>query len=601
MSKMHRSDATVDDAVLRKKEQKDVELDKKIIALRKKNEALMRRYQEIEEDRKRAEQEGMAVTSRRARPDGLTITITKAHNEKRVVNEKWGNSPASGFTVGSEEEEDEEGDHLFTFRMGKRVQLAVTMDNKSKGKRVVSEKRGPECLVSPGEGPDISEEEMDQLVSFRRGRRMQIAITMDNKGRVDEKRPMERRWSEGDKHAVSGVIRKERGKSPQKSPGDKSCTLTGRERSEYMRWKKEREQIDLERLARHKNARGEWRRAWDVEKSDCMFEDTKDGGPILEGAHSKKGGRNARKSQHRSLPSEGKGGGQHRRSTSDSASRTLPVMSSKAKGKDRLTGRARRWDAKEGEEMSFGKDELDNQKSSSSEQLKNQVEASEGIKEQHCLQTLLDKNETPQERSVSVPEAKRSEASLSGGEEGQGNKENASRYLTQEVSAVSTDETEAEHNPRKTVIVADMSPEDNCMHNNSCQEEYQLNQASGGILEEIGSTVYEDGLDKNTLSERSLNGEDCAKNLSESTVKTDDGDQGPSTDKQVGEIQITDPKRQIIVGIENDDPTCLVNNEETESPGKEVPDRTNESSQEGTNVRSKTQDQSLPCNQEAQN
>lgn len=38
-------DATVDDAVLRKKEQKDVELDKKILALRKKNEALIRRYQ----------------------------------------------------------------------------------------------------------------------------------------------------------------------------------------------------------------------------------------------------------------------------------------------------------------------------------------------------------------------------------------------------------------------------------------------------------------------------------------------------------------------------------------------------------------------------
>ncbi|KAJ6667294.1 hypothetical protein lerEdw1_017272 [Lerista edwardsae] len=257
-------DATVEDAVLRKKEQKDVELDKKIIALRKKNEALMRRYQEIEEDRKRAEQEGMAVTSRRARPDGLTITITKAHNEKRVVSEKRG-SGCSPAGIGSEEEEDDEGsDHLFTFRMGKRVQLAVTMDNKAKGKRIVSEKRGLECLGSPGEAPDVSEEEMDQLVAFRRGRRMQIAITMD---KADEKRTMEKRRAEGDKYSE---VRKERGKSPQKSPGDKSCPLTGRERSEYMRWKKERDQIDLERLARHKNARGEWRRAWDIEKSERM-------------------------------------------------------------------------------------------------------------------------------------------------------------------------------------------------------------------------------------------------------------------------------------------------------------------------------------------
>ncbi|NWQ68316.1 CCD9B protein, partial [Neopipo cinnamomea] len=221
------------------KEQKDVELDKKILALRKKNEALIRRYQEIEEDKKRAEQEGMAVTSRRPKQDGLTITITKAHNDKRVVSEKWASPcPASpGFGLGSEEEEEEEADHMFTFRMGKRMQLAVTMDNKAKGKRIVSEKRA-ESFPGPGRVPELGEEDTDHLVAFRRGRRMQIAITMDNKEKV-----------------------------PQKSPGDLSFPLTGRERSEYMRWKREREQIDLERLARHKNAKGEWRRAWDVEKS----------------------------------------------------------------------------------------------------------------------------------------------------------------------------------------------------------------------------------------------------------------------------------------------------------------------------------------------
>ncbi|NXX53929.1 CCD9B protein, partial [Scopus umbretta] len=222
------------------KEQKDVELDKKILALRKKNEALIRRYQEIEEDKKRAEQEGMAVTSRRPKQDGLTITITKAHNDKRVVSEKWGSPcPMSpGFGIGSEEEEEEEeADHMFTFRMGKRMQLAVTMDNKAKGKRIVSEKRA-ECFPGPGRVPDMSEEETDHLVAFRRGRRMQIAITMDNKEKV-----------------------------MQKSPGDLSFPMTGRERSEYIRWKRERDQIDLERLARHKNAKGEWRRAWDVEKS----------------------------------------------------------------------------------------------------------------------------------------------------------------------------------------------------------------------------------------------------------------------------------------------------------------------------------------------
>ncbi|KFV79194.1 Uncharacterized protein C15orf52, partial [Struthio camelus australis] len=209
------------------KEQKDVELDKKILALRKKNEALIRRYQEIEEDKKRAEQEGMAVTSRRPKQDGLTITITKAHNDKRVVSEKWGNPcPTSpGFDIGSEEEEEEEeADHMFTFRMGKRMQLAVTMDNKAKvsgqeAHSVLSRASGLSARNAPS-------------ASLARAGRMQIAITMDNK--------------------------------EKKSPGD---PMTGRERSEYIRWKRERDQIDLERLARHKNAKGEWRRAWDVEKS----------------------------------------------------------------------------------------------------------------------------------------------------------------------------------------------------------------------------------------------------------------------------------------------------------------------------------------------
>lgn len=62
LSTPHRQAATLD---LKSKEEKDAELDKKIEALRRKNEALIRRYQEIEEDRKKAELEGVAVTAPR--------------------------------------------------------------------------------------------------------------------------------------------------------------------------------------------------------------------------------------------------------------------------------------------------------------------------------------------------------------------------------------------------------------------------------------------------------------------------------------------------------------------------------------------------------
>ncbi|XP_010225822.1 PREDICTED: uncharacterized protein C15orf52 homolog [Tinamus guttatus] len=446
------SDAAVDDAVLRKKEQKDVELDKKILALRKKNEALIRRYQEIEEDKKRAEQEGMAVTSRRPKQDGLTITITKAHNDlkdaitqtehygqdspallmdKRVVSEKWGSpcSTSPGLDVGSEEEE-EEADHMFTFRMGKRMQLAVTMDNKAKGKRIVSEKRA-ECFTGPGRVPELSEEETNHLVAFRRGRRMQIAITMDNKEKfclavqnrgldkpgaarvplhpqhtrrqqrlAEERRTAEKRRSESDRAPESDHGRKEGGKSAQKGPGDLSFPMTGRERSEYMRWKRERDQIDLERLARHKNAKGEWRRAWDVEKSEHMFEEdfVKDGEPALDNPSNKKGGRNARKFQHRAFPHEGRGGGQHSVNVSDPAPRAVAAVSSRARGKDRLTGRARRWDAKEGDDVCFLKDDPDSQRILGTDKLKGRGE--EGV-EDNCPAELEEKQPSLSDPSAS--------------------------------------------------------------------------------------------------------------------------------------------------------------------------------------------------------
>ncbi|XP_013053812.3 coiled-coil domain-containing protein 9B isoform X2 [Anser cygnoides] len=452
-SDMHRADATVDDAVLRKKEQKDVELDKKILALRKKNEALIRRYQEIEEDKKRAEQEGMAVTSRRPKQDGLTITITKAHNDKRVVSEKWSPCPTSpGFGIGSEEEEEEEeeADHMFTFRMGKRMQLAVTMDNKAKGKRIVSEKR-TECFPGPGRVPDLSEEEAGHLVAFRRGRRMQIAITMDNKEKAEERRTAEKRRSDSDRGPESEHSRKESGKSLQKSPGDLSFPMTGRERSEYIRWKRERDQIDLERLARHKNSKGEWRRAWDVEKSEHMFEEdfVKDGEPALDNPSNKKGGRNARKFQHRSFPPNGRGGGQHSVNVNNPGPK---AMSSRAKGKDRLTGRARRWDAKEGEDMSFLKDDPDSQRSLGMDKQKSRGE--EGV-EENCTAELEEKVKQPGLQDHGASSSQRRSGKAQSAPNGQKEERRGVKGLGMEVSVTSTGDSEPGPKPSKEPVEED--------------------------------------------------------------------------------------------------------------------------------------------------
>ncbi|XP_009953817.1 PREDICTED: uncharacterized protein C15orf52 homolog, partial [Leptosomus discolor] len=513
-------DAAVDDAVLRKKEQKDVELDKKILALRKKNEALIRRYQEIEEDKKRAEQEGMAVTSRRPKQDGLTITITKAHNDlkdaitqtehygqdspalsmdKRVVSEKWGSPcPTSpGFGLGSEEEEEEEeADHMFTFRMGKRMQLAVTMDNKAKGKRIVSEKRA-DCFPGPGRVPDLSEEETDHLVAFRRGRRMQIAITMDNKEKVEERRTAEKRRSDSDRGPESEHGRKDGGKSVQKSPGDLSFPMTGRERSEYIRWKRERDQIDLERLARHKNAKGEWRRAWDVEKSEHMFEEdfVKDGEPALDN------------------PSNKKGGGQHGVNVSDPGPKAVPAVSSRAKGKDRLTGRARRWDAKEGEDMSFLKDDLDGQRSLGTDKRKSRGE--EGV-EENCTAELEEKVKQPslQDHGASSSQRLRS-GKVQSAHNGQKEERRGVKGISTEVSVASTGDSEPGPKPNKEGVgedangkpgTADISQEKELTNSTASQSSLPSTvQATGHGSEEtlsspVGANSDGAGSEKNTAS-----------------------------------------------------------------------------------------------------
>ncbi|KAG8449666.1 hypothetical protein GDO86_016345 [Hymenochirus boettgeri] len=246
----------VPEGEIKNRQQKDAELDKKIQALKKKNEALIKRYKEIEEDRKNSETVSIAASSRRQKPDSLTITIMKAPNEKRVVNEC--------FRDLSDSEDDAE--QRFSFRMGNKVELAVTMDSYNKqGKKIAMKKMDQDCGHPEREPCILTKEQTDDLFTFGRGRRMQIAITMEKE--LTKRNQQKKRID---------CNKEENKKSENGSLKDSDATLaaTVREQIEYIRWKKEREQIDQERLARQKNSKGEWRRLWDAEKTLNMFHDT---------------------------------------------------------------------------------------------------------------------------------------------------------------------------------------------------------------------------------------------------------------------------------------------------------------------------------------
>ncbi|XP_028995689.1 coiled-coil domain-containing protein 9B isoform X2 [Betta splendens] len=294
----------------KKDHERDLELDKKIEALRRKNEALVKRYKEVEEDKKRAEEEGMALQSRKGKAEDLTITISKSTSESRVVvtkpfrGQQEADGPGAGSDgpgAGSDAPPQGDGPPPGAGR-SHRKQLTVTMAGR-KGKRLVSERpdkrpRPPAEVRSP-----TDDGQARRVEAGERGRQPPHTDTQESESTTDLNIPTSRE-----------------------------------EQEEYLRWKREREQIDRERVARHKNAKGQWRRAWDVDKTENMFSDKslpdRDWGSSSRGRHAKRGQGRA----------DGRG---HEKRSKDKGSKNVLVMSSKAKGKDRLTGRARRWQANE--------------------------------------------------------------------------------------------------------------------------------------------------------------------------------------------------------------------------------------------------------------
>ncbi|XP_016412479.1 coiled-coil domain-containing protein 9-like isoform X2 [Sinocyclocheilus rhinocerous] len=334
---------------LKTKEEKDAELDKRIEALRKKNEALVKRYQEIQEDKKKAEQEGIAVTTtRKPRPhepeserrktetENVTVTVdlSKPVGEKRGVNDR---KPAAHRGDQGPEEEESGRPHGESppHRTGSG---RLSRGGHHSGRREPRSNKGePWSERQPqdgegGEGPARSErssrggqrggrggggtqggsgsdrkskeweekrrqniekmnEEMEKIAEYERGQRADgeknpIRNFLDDPRRsgpipeTDRKegsRRHVRNWGGVDFDSVKTGAEVEKEWTNRRPSGkgsvDMTLSMTGRERAEYLRWKKEREQIDEERLARHRNATGQWRREWDAQKTDTMFKE----------------------------------------------------------------------------------------------------------------------------------------------------------------------------------------------------------------------------------------------------------------------------------------------------------------------------------------
>ncbi|KAM4690403.1 coiled-coil domain-containing protein 9B [Rhinophrynus dorsalis] len=233
-----------------KKSQKDAELDKRIEALRKRNEALIRRYEEVEEDRKNAEKGVAAFKSQKPKEDRPVITITKTSNEKRSesLRDSCDSEDASNQGI--------------SFNKGNTMQRSEIMDSNAEGKRVVPKMVAQDYYYPIREPPYIymNIQQMNHLFTYGRGHRLQVLMGMKN----DAKKKTEamKMNLEKDKNKL--------GEKYQRQSSDLTISVAEQEHLEYLRWKKERDEIDYERIARQKNSRGEWRRAWDFGKNENM-------------------------------------------------------------------------------------------------------------------------------------------------------------------------------------------------------------------------------------------------------------------------------------------------------------------------------------------
>ncbi|KAL2763022.1 coiled-coil domain-containing protein 9 [Daubentonia madagascariensis] len=301
--------ATLD---LKSKEEKDAELDKRIEALRRKNEALIRRYQEIEEDRKKAELEGVAVTAPRkgrlVEKENMAVEVEKSLGPSRRFlgtsrppgASKGGRNPPQqggragmGRTPRSWEDSPGEQPRGGAGGRGRRGRGRGSPHLSGAGDASTSDRKSKEWEERRRQNIEKMNEEMEKIAEYERHQREGVLEPNPVRNFLDDPRrrsgPLEeperdrregsrrhgRNWGGPDFERVRCGLEHERQgrRAGLGGAGDMTLSMTGRERSEYLRWKQEREKIDQERLQRHRKPTGQWRREWDAEKTDGMFKD----------------------------------------------------------------------------------------------------------------------------------------------------------------------------------------------------------------------------------------------------------------------------------------------------------------------------------------
>lgn len=203
------------------KAKKDALLEEKMKAIRKKNEELIKRQQEIEEDKRNADKLSDQVSK-------LTLDRTPAGVRTKRSHEPTGLGRARGRVLAK--------------LSGERLKAAEWEEKRKRNiARVEEEQKNPSKTFTSDFLHDDRRMDMSKVT-----------------GRT------ERSWGGHNFHNVRKQMERDRG-LPNRSDADPEIHMTGKERQRYLEWKEERRKIDEERKERAKKS-GDWGREWDRSK-----------------------------------------------------------------------------------------------------------------------------------------------------------------------------------------------------------------------------------------------------------------------------------------------------------------------------------------------
>lgn len=207
------------------KARKEELVEARIRMMKKKNEELMKRQQEIEEDRRNANKYSEMV-------------VIKKHVASGVVKE----SPATGRGRGR----------------GRGLMLEEMRKETLKAKQWEAKRR-----------ENVQKEEQERYRGSGGKTSTSTSRFLADDSRVDMSRATgrnEHSWGGANFNKVVNRMQREKeGFRSGRSEGNIEMTMSGKERQQYYQWREERTKIDEDRKARQKKA-GNWSRAWDQRK-----------------------------------------------------------------------------------------------------------------------------------------------------------------------------------------------------------------------------------------------------------------------------------------------------------------------------------------------